>query len=408
MRKSHSIFDRLINRLDLLDAKTIQNWMQKLAREKGLLDTILQTIHEGVLIIDKNFKIQYVNNAAINLVGLPDDVNENDNHSINRYIRDVDWDSLISPDLKEWHGASRLEIEVFYPIHRYLQFYLIPYKNENEDSKSAGLATIILNDITEFRNNAESKIESEKLKTMTMLAAGVAHEIGNPLNSLTIHLQLLQRILNKKQKMYENSEADELLKISLQEVNRLDSIINRFLKALRPTKLELKPLSLKDTISDSITFMKKEIEDRGIFVEGTWPKDTPTIFGDDVQLKQVFYNIIKNALQSMPEGGLLQVSLSVTSDFIQITFTDNGTGIAPEELSNIFNPYYTTKEDGSGLGLMIVERIIREHNGELGVESDLAKGTTINIKLPRWDKTTNLLERPAQPVSVNKTIDIDK
>ncbi len=405
MRKSHSIFDRLINRLDLLDATTIQNWMHKLAREKGLLDTILQTIHEGVLIIDKNLKIQYVNNAAINLLGLPDDVNENDNHSINRYIRGVDWDSLISQDLKKWFKASRLEIEVFYPIHRYLQFYLIPYKNEAEDYKTfEGLATIILNDVTEFRNRAESKMESEKLKTMTMLAAGVAHEIGNPLNSLTIHLQLLQRMLSQTK---ENSEGHELLKISLEEVNRLDSIINRFLKAIRPSKLELKPLSLKDTISDSITFMKKEIEDRGIFVEGSWPKDIPVIYGDDAQLKQVFYNIIKNALQSMPEGGLLQVSLSVTPDFIQIIFVDNGKGIAPEELGNIFNPYYTTKDDGSGLGLMIVERIIREHNGELGVESGVEKGTTINIKLPRWDKTTNLLEPPAQPVSIKKATDID-
>ena len=392
MAITSEFIDRLIERLDLLDPQSIQGWLIKLVRQKGLLDTIFQTIQEGVLIIDHSLKIHFVNNSAINLLGLPSDVQNRENQTINRYLKELDWVRLVSQDPNEWERASRQEIELFYPYHRYLQVYLFPYKNDFDEDSTLGLAIIILHDVTEFRKKAKSTIESEKIKTMTMLAAGVAHEIGNPLNSLTIHLQLLERYFKQQLTDPGQNEAIEILKVASQEVKRLDRIINRFLKAIRPVNPQMKPLSPKDLISETIKFMKKEIEDRGVFIECTWPKETPTIIGDDTQLKQAFYNVIKNAAQAIHAGGILRISLIEKSDSVLVVFSDDGKGISPDELGNIFNPYYTTKKDGSGLGLMIVERIINEHGGELQVESDVDLGTTVTIKLLRWGKKTRLLK----------------
>ncbi len=399
MTKKNSFFDRVLERLDLLDPSSVQHWISKLIREKGILDTIFQIIQEGVLIVDRDLKIHFVNNAAINILGLPEDIAERDNQTISRYLRDLDWDQLISQDPKESGRITRQEIEIFYPTHRYLQFFLVPYQNENDGSSELELIAIILNDVTEFRDRTESQIESEKIKTMTILAAGVAHEIGNPLNSLTIHLQLLQRYFAELDGENEKAEdAKQLLTVASQEVDRLDTIINQFVKAVRPADMDLKRVSLNELVSETITFMGKEIEDRGIYVEGTWSKGIPPIWGDETQLKQAFYNIIKNAIQAMSKDGLLKISLADKNDCISLSFEDNGKGIDPDDLGNIFNPYYTTREDGSGLGLMIVERIIRNHGGELSVESDPGSGTTVTIKFIPRDRRNRLLNSPRPKV----------
>jgi signal transduction histidine kinase len=399
MKSKVDFIDRLIKRLGLLDPHSVQQWVLKLVREKGLLDTIFQTIQEGVLIIDRDSRIHFINKAAINFLGLPADVGEGDHVFIDKYIKELNWRELLAKGEKEWNPSTRGEVEVYYPEHRYLQFYLFPYHDEYVDRPDEKIITIILQDITEFRNKTLSTLESEKNRTLSMLAAGVAHEIGNPVNSLTIHLQLLERYF--KGQSYSDTtfdEAKEILSIALNEVNRLDMILNQFLHALRPTRLELKPVSLKEIIKDTIEIMHHEIEDRGVFVEGAWEQEISPILGDKTQLQQVVYNIIKNAIQAMSKGGVLQISLTEENDQTLVKFTDNGVGIAPEDLSAIFNPYFTTKSDGFGLGLMIVERIIRQHGGELGVESEFNRGTIVTLKFNHWTKRMKLLESPSVDV----------
>ncbi len=388
-----NFLDRLIERLNLLDSRSVQSWVLKLVREKGLLDTIFKTIREGVLIIDRDLKIHFANNAAVMLLGLPEDARERESQAISRYLKDLDWNALLCLESDESDRSSRQEIEVFYPSHRYLLLYVFPYENEFDDKADRGISTIVLEDVTEFRTKTESRIESETLRTVTMLAAGVAHEIGNPLNSLTIHLQLLERHFNRIRRdgNSEYEEAYEVLRIAIQEVQRLDTIINQFLHAIRPTRPEFQSISIKELVTETIAFMSREIEDRGIFVESEW-HDVPRIFGDTTQLKQAFYNVIINAIQAMPKGGLLQIKLTEKSGYIMLTFADNGTGIARDELGNIFNPYYTSKEQGSGLGLMIVERIVREHDAELMVESEIDHGTVVTLKFFPHGRRTNLLE----------------
>ena len=183
------------------------------------------------------------------------------------------------------------------------------------------MAIIILHDITELQQQTEHKIENERLNAITMLAAGVAHEIGNPLNTLTIHLQLLNRYFNNIEKNEESSDAHEMVEIALDEVNRLDQIINTFLKALRPVSLELEDVSLKVIVEESLRKMKQEFENKKIHIECEWPNKLPSILADYNQLIQVLYNIYKNALQAMGDGGLLTINIEDKEEAIQIRDT---------------------------------------------------------------------------------------
>lgn len=399
MNRRNDIIDRLVERIDRLDAASVQGYVQRLVREKAVLENVFQTIREGVLIVDEALRLRYVNAAAIRLLGLPQDPKERENQPIGRYLRDVDWKGLFAGSEAELERVARQELEVFYPRHRFLQFYVLPYHDKQDEADGHRLLTLILHDVTDLHEHTESTIESEKLGAITMLAAGVAHEIGNPLNSLNIHLQLLQRYFRGRvppgatQPDEETTDAAEMLQIALDEVKRLDTIINQFLKAVRPSPLELTPLYLTQVIGDTLRFMKPEIEDRGVHVECNWPDEEATVMGDAGPLKQAFYNIIKNAVQAMPEGGLLRIGLETRQDRMALSFQDNGKGIAASELSNIFDPYYTSRPNGTGLGLVIVERIVREHGATLGVESEVGVGTCFTISFPLSNRPPRLLDR---------------
>ncbi len=404
-RADTDFVQHLIERLDRLDPNSVQGYILKLVREKGLLETIFQTIREGVIIIDRDLKIEFVNQAAMNLLGLPQNVLD-EGQRISRFLRDLDWERLMSQDPDEWERVSRQEIEVNYPRYRSILFYLLPYRNQFAEDDQLGMAIIILHDVTELRERTFNEIESERLNAITMLAAGVAHEIGNPLNSLTIHLQLLERLFRDLPASDDREEGRELVSISLQEVRRLDQIINSFLKAVRPTPMEVQSVSLKELVEETLRVMKVEIEDRDIHIECEWPVPVPSVQADPDQIKQVIYNIVKNSMQATESGGKLRIALVTDDNAVRLQIADNGKGIAPDELSNIFNPYYTTREGGTGLGLVIVERIIRDHGADLGVESELGKGTVFTISFPLRSRRRRLLESPDIPLPIEPQ-DID-
>jgi signal transduction histidine kinase len=206
-------------------------------------------------------------------------------------------------------------------------------------------------------------------------------------------LQLLKRELEHLSEA-DRAPLDDLLGVAQGEVERLDQIITQFLRALRPSQPRLEALRLSEVLQETLTFLAQEIKDRDVLVEVDTPSDQPAAQIDRNQMKQAFFNIIRNAIQVMPNGGLLKISIGSSDRFVFISFTDTGPGIPAGDLSTIFEPYFTTKNEGSGLGLMIVQRIMRDHGGELEVHSEPNTGTTFTLYLPRDEARIRMLIAP--------------
>jgi signal transduction histidine kinase len=315
------------------------------------------------------------------------------NTPIRECLRGITWEELLG----DGKVVSR-DVEVFYPQHRYVNFYIEPMRLEKPAAKRAteeyecepvGFA-VILRDITENRRSTEETIHSERLSALTLLAAGVAHEIGNPLNSLNIHLQLLERKLKRVDDPLRR-ELKDVVDIARGEIERLDSIVQQFLGAIRPAQLELGLENLNTLIRETVDFLHSEITDREIRVEQRLRKDLPLAEVDKTQIKQAFFNVIKNAVQAMRPGGVLKIESTQENQFIRLTFKDTGGGISPTHMSKIFDPYFTTKKSGSGLGLLIVRRIVREHGGEIDLVSHDGEGLEFTIRLPLRDQRARLL-----------------
>lgn len=379
-------FRRIIPKLKTFDAGSMHSMMQHLAREQGFMETVFDTIQEAVIVTDDTRRILYHNAAAKAMLGVPDDLTH---LTVDKLLKGANWDTMLSPETK----ILRQELEIFYPKRRVVQVYAKPLSSARmpEDENRF---VVILTDITATVDKAHSDAESERSRLVSMLAAGVAHEIGNPLNSLYLHLQYLQRLVDRDD--FDAEAAKEELDESRHEVERLDAIITQFLHALRPGKVQFQVVDLKELVVESLNFMRHEITEREVNVELIWSDDVPVVDGDNGQLKQVFYNLVRNALQAMPAGGKLKIQCSANDDFVSLSVTDSGKGIKKEDLARIFEAYFTTKRTGTGLGLMIVERIVREHGGSLSVDSDEGQGATFTISLPRRDRKVKSLPLPEE------------
>jgi len=352
------------------------------------METIFNAIQEGIVVLSAEGTILYANRSAGSLLGFR--VEDAEGRSIESYLGDVDWDRIMELDETEWSRLVNREIEITYPRRRFLNFYLVPLSAADPDEEGA---VLILRDVTRDREDQASTLESEKLSALTLLAAGVAHEIGNPLNSLTIHLQLLDQELEGLP-AETRDHLRELVAVSHEEVSRLDQIINQFLRAIRPAEPSFKRVPLSDVLAETLTFLGPEIKGRDVLVEVDKPDELPDAHIDPAQIKQAFYNIIRNAIQAMADGGLLKIRLSHNDRFVGVAFTDSGRGISPDDIGHLFEPYHTTKSDGTGLGLMIVQRIVRDHGGEVEVRSEPGVGTTVSIFLPLDERRIRMLKAP--------------
>jgi len=398
--------EKLIERLGRIGPEEVQNYFLRLAQEKGFLETVFNAIQEGIIVTDSTGRITYLNDAACELFGL--EASDAIGKRLDERVRGLDWESLTQSG-----GPVSRDMEIFYPDNRFINFYIVPLMIEHRETGAvAGVAdsgrlghapgakggvseqvghAMILRDITESRRSAQQTIESERFNALTLLAAGVAHEIGNPLNSLHIHLQLMERQAHKLDGAA-REEFQESIDIARSEVNRLDSIVTQFLRAIRPSKPQLQPENVNTIVEEAVRFFAPEIQDRDIVVEQELRSDLPLLRIDRDQMKQAFYNVIKNSLEAMKRGGILRIRTDRDDTHVLVRFVDTGSGMSAGNLSRVFEPYFTTKPSGTGLGLLIVRRIVREHGGELSIESSEGKGLTLTIRLPYVDKRVRMLE----------------
>lgn len=382
--------DKLMERMGRLDPESLQTHFLRIAQEKGLLETIFQCLQEGVIVLDGVARITYANRAAEQFLGFA--LDHARGKPIMRYLREIEWDRILDLDASEWLRLSSYEIEVRYPQYRLLNFYVVPLVVADRQERGA---VIMLRDVTRDHADSANRMESERLNAIRMLAAGVAHEIGNPLNALNIQLQLLERELRRLPEDSREGVMD-LVAVARNEVTRLDHILTQFLRAIRPSKPQMAPERIEVLLKEALALLQQEIENRRIRIELDCPEVIPSLRVDKDQIKQVFFNLIKNALQAMTDGGALTIATTMTDTFVAIAFHDTGTGIAPEDLSHVFEPYYTTKPDGTGLGLMIVQRIVQEHGGKIDIQSGSQSGTTVTILLPLDERRVRLLKPPVR------------
>jgi PAS domain S-box-containing protein len=409
-----SFLDKVLGRIGRLDAEGLQAVVQRLARERSFLEMLFNTIEDGVLVVDELGRIVYFNRAVTNLLDLkPQDA---EGQPVRRYLPDLNWKELSARDRAGGQQVVRQELEVSYPRPRFLRLYAAPL--DGEAAGSSGVA-LILHDATEARQKTFDAIESERIQALTLLAASVAHEIGNPLNALHIHLQLMERELKKlKQAGGDLSRVpaapsrrprspplrsgDDILEIAAKlesylgvargEIGRLDYIVTQFLQAIRPTPPQKNMVSLNDIARETIDLLRPELENRGLTIEEKLARQLPNAPLDPAQIKQVLVNLIKNAMQAMTKGGVLTVQTGPGADGLWVSIADSGCGIPHDQLNRIFEPFFTTKKKGSGLGLMIVQRIVREHGGLIKLESHVGQGTTFRIWLPLRERQPRLLE----------------
>ncbi len=393
--KKISSLDKVLGRLESLDSVNLTNLIQRLVRERKLLETVFNTLREGVLVIDRHGVIEYANDASSRLIGLKDE----DIGEVTLWKLVPDLAKSIETNLEELRPRLPLllrEIEITYPERRFLRLYIVPFKEEPESSANLneselGHFAVILHDITKEKLSTEEMIENEKISSVLLLAGGVAHEMGNPLNTINIHLQLIQRQLRKLEDSLAAGKIRESVEICESEVNRLDGIINHFLKAIRPSPPDFQDIRLLDLIEEVLNTMSDELSDRDIRVDVELNRDLPVVLGDRNQLKQVFFNIFKNAMDAMDAGGHLRVRAWSDEDSVYLQIADSGSGISRDNLSKVFQPYYTTKKKGHGLGMMIVQRIMREHGGHVGIESREGMGTVIFLQFLQKRRRARLL-----------------
>jgi len=253
-----------------------------------------------------------------------------------------------------------------------------------------GLYVAIFHDVTQERTETQNALEAGRVEALTLLAAGVAHELGNPLNSLHLHLQIMSKDVSGFPEATAG-KVHESIRVCQQEIRRLDGLITQFLRAIRPQPLTKTLEDPSAVLEEALLPLEVELHDRGILLEKKVSRVVSPVPMDREQMKQAIYNIVRNAMQAAGEHGLIGIQIQKEEGDWVFECRDNGPGILAEDLPHLGSPFFTTRHGGTGLGLMIVQRIAREHGGSLQITSREGKGTVVRLLIPIHEKRVHLL-----------------
>ncbi|MBR1609231.1 MAG: PAS domain-containing protein [Kiritimatiellae bacterium] len=356
----------------------------RLSRRRVFFETILRTMQDGVVVATEDGILKYANRAAGAMLGF--DPDEAAGRPAERWLPGVDWAALSRGDESGRESFSSSELEAFRPQRAVFSLSAFPIED------GAGRAAlVILRDVTRERADAQEALESGRMQAVRVLAASLAHEIGNPLNALGIHLQLLGREVKTVPDGAVRDDLAELVQVARDEVDRLDLVLSKFLNALRGGAPDLAPCDVAEVLQRTLRVMRADIQERAIRVDLEHPAQIPKIRADAEQLQQAFFNLVKNAVQAMGDGGTLRIAVSCDDRDLAVAFSDTGPGMEPEEYARLFQPFHTSKPDGHGIGLSIVRRIVQDHGGRIEVSSRPGSGTTFRLVFPLADRKARLI-----------------
>ena len=404
--------NRVLERIGRADPRLIEAAIQQLLSQKQLLEAIFEHLQEGLVVTDPNLRVAACNARARRWLGIPS-------------RRRVVGDSLVGvvgiPEifkfLAQTDFSQRTMIEQDFRLPRFggICLQLISYPVEKEGGELMSLV-FVLRDVTTARRAEMQQRQAERIASLATLTAGIAHELKNPLNSLQIHAQLANRMIDTVRTGGETVDLDRLetsLHAVLEETRRLGRIVDDFLGAVRPTHPQKAEVQLKRLMENVVDSFRRECEEKRIQLRLTHDADLPPILLDGDQIARALMNIIRNAIEAIEERrteptGDQPVTDSVAlvcridGDHALLEITDTGCGIEPENLGKIFEPYFTTKFSGTGLGLVNVYRIMREHEGNVEIESEPGQGTRVRLRLPLTQRPVRLLaEEPVGAAQEN-------
>jgi len=382
MRK---FLQRALMKLPKLDKAQIQELLYDLASENERLEVVLDSLGEGVIVSDVEHNLVLFNKSAERLV--PFASNDAVEQKVWEAIQDNEISAFVRQVLENQETVVDEEFTLMVKgVPRVLNCSIMPLVRAGHIQGNI----LHIDDITEKRGKEARLRRAESLASLTTLAAGVAHEIKNPLGSIGIHIQLIQKAIRNRESV-NPSTIEPFIDIVNEEVERLNRIVVDFLFAVRPMDTKLEESNLNHVVSDLLEFVRYELEEANITLTETLDADLPPVMLDEKYMKQAILNIIKNAISAMPTGGELRVTTARQAGEAILSIADNGIGMSDEIINKIFEPYFTTKDFGSGLGLTLVYKVVKEHMGEISVSSQEGMGTTFSITLRIPQKYQHLL-----------------
>lgn len=385
---------RVISKLSVIDPGEIQNFLTHLVREKNFLEIILNALLDGVVVLRPTLEVMLVNNAAREMLG----INRRRRVAgvrITELSNNAEFRDLVARFALRRETQTNAEITLTDGAERLVRVSIIPL--EADKGSTDGSVIIILHDATETEKLEEQRRRADRATSYTTLAAGLAHEIKNPLNSLQIHAQLLNRALKEQGRGGRprlDGRVTESSDIILEEIRRLTHVVNQFLDAVRPTRPRNETIDVNRLVERVVATLKPEASDRGVELDFVADHEVPVAEVDPTQITQAVMNLVANAIdaaEGRPEPRVELRTGMMSEDRWFIRVTDWGAGIAKENLPKVLEPYFTTKHHGTGLGLVIVSRIVEEHGGKMEVFSVPDEGTVVSLIFPARTRPVRLL-----------------
>ncbi len=375
---------RALEKIEKMDRTQIRRLVSDIAGENELLEMVMESMSDGVLVTDREDKILMVNKSAERM--LPFTTDELIEKPLEEAIGDEEIREFFTENLRGLDRVLDREFTLGNGYSRILSLSIMPLVRQGWITGNV----IHIEDVTEKRAREARLRRAESLAALTTLTAGVAHEIKNPLGSIGIHLELMKKEMSGKRQIG-TRKVMENLKIIKEEVERLNRIVMDFLFTVRPMNAELSYDDLNRVVQELLEFMRFELAEAGITLETELMKPSPQILMDERYMKQAVLNLLKNAISAMPAGGKLRVQTVHQGNEVTLKISDSGEGIPEENMDKIFEPYFTTKDFGSGLGLTLVYKIVKEHLGDIEINSKVGEGTTITLSFPVPQKEKRLI-----------------
>lgn len=391
---------RVSQKISKLSSDQVEQLIDIINNENETLDAVIESLSTGLLICDVKWCLLQANKAAERYIPLKirlSDWRYNENRleqSVWQIIDDEDIAAFLKKNAEKEknNAASDFTIETSGGAKRFIIVSTLPLVR---DKKLIG-NIVKIDDITDKKNQDTLLRRMENLASLTNLAASVAHEIKNPLGSISIHIQLIQKAVAKARSsdglLPGEKFIENYLHIVNEEIERLNKIIVDFLFAVRPISASLELTDVVSLIKSFIPFFEPELEKRNINLETKLPDSHPSINIDQKLFKQVLINLVQNAAAALHEGGKILISAKISEDIFILCVADNGIGMDEETAHRVFEPYFTTKANGTGLGLTMVYKIIKEFSGDISLQSYPGEGTVFTISLPIPQKNKRLLE----------------